>query len=107
MLKKAKGTKYCPSDYDNANQSDSDHPEDPDYIYEEPASPKISQVKSCDTYRKRQEEKNKKSTATPKRTKGGQTSPSTPKRTKGGQTSPATPLSPVSETSDAGKRKRA
>ena len=31
----------------------------------------------------------------------------TPKRTKGGETSPATPLSPVCETSDAGKSKRA
>ena len=84
-----------------------DHPEDPDYICEEPVSPKISQAKGCDTYKKRQDEKNKKSTATPKRTKGGQTSPATPKRTKGGQSSPATPLSPASETSDAGKCKRA
>ena len=94
MPRKVKGTKYCPADYNNAEQSDSDHPEDPDYIYEEPASPKISQAKGCDTYKKRQDEKNKKSTATPKRTKGG-------------QTSLATPLSPASETSDAGKRKRA
>ena len=40
LPKKVKGTKYCPADYNNAEQSDSDHPEDPDYIYEEPASPK-------------------------------------------------------------------
>ena len=91
MPKKVKGTKYCPEDYNNATQCDSD--DDPD-ICEEPVSPKISQAKGCDTYKKRQIEKTKKSTATPNSTKGG-------------QTSPVTPLPPSPETSDAGKRKRA
>ena len=50
MPKKVQGTKYCPADYNNANQCDSD--DDPDYICEEPVSPK--------------------------RTKEGQTSPATP-----------------------------
>ena len=58
MPKKIKGTKMCPADYDHADQTDSDHHEDPDYIYEEPTSPKISQAKGCDTYKKRQNEKN-------------------------------------------------
>ena len=50
-------------------QSDSDHNDDPDYI-EEPTSPKISQAKGgCEKYRKRQNQKNMKST--PKSTKGG------------------------------------
>ena len=94
MPKKIKGTKMCPADYDHADQTDSDHHEDPDYIYEEPTSPKISQDKGCDTFQKRQIEKTKKSTATPNSTKGE-------------KTSPVTPLSPSPETSDAGKRKRA
>ena len=94
MPKKIKGTKMCPADYDHADQTDSDHHEDPDYIYEEPTSPKISQDKGCDTFQKRQIEKNKKSTATPNSTKGE-------------KTSPVTPLPPSPETSDAGKRKRA
>ena len=81
MPRKAKWSKHCPADYHDENQCDSD--DDPEYICEEPVSPKISQVKGCDTYKKRQYEKNKKSTATPKRTKGGQTSPATPRRTKG------------------------
>ena len=51
MPKRVKGTKLCPADYDHADQSDSDHHEDPDYIYEEPTSPKISQAKGCDTYK--------------------------------------------------------
>ena len=94
MPKRVKGTKLCPADYDNADESDSDNHEDPDYIFEEPTSPKISQAKGCDTYKKRQLEKAKNSTATPNSTQGG-------------QTSPVTPLSPSSETSDTGKRKRA
>ena len=95
MSKKVKGKKLCPEDYNHAHQSDSDQHDDPDYIYEEPTSLKLSQVKGgCDTYKKRQNGKTKKSTATPNSTKGG-------------QTSPATPLSPSPETSDAGKRKRA
>ena len=71
MPKKVKGTKFCPEDYNNAEQSDSDQHSDPDYIYE-PTSPKISQGKGgCDTFKKRQMEKSMKSTATPKSTKGG------------------------------------
>ena len=79
MPKKVKGEKVCPEDYNHAHQSDSDQHDDPDYIYEEPTSQKISQAKGgCDTYKKRQNEKTKKSTATPNTTKGGQTSPATP-----------------------------
>ena len=93
MPKKFKEKKFCPADYNDAEQSDSDQHDDPDYI-NEPTSPKISQGKGgCETFQKRQMEKSMKSTATPKSTKGG-------------QTSPATPSSPSSETS-AGKRKRA
>ena len=95
MPKKVKGKKLCPEDYNHAQQSDSDQHDDSDYIHEEPTSQKISQAKGgCDTYKKRQNEKTKKSTATPNSTKGG-------------QTSPATPLSPSPETSDVGKRNRA
>ena len=90
MSKRVKGRKLCPADYDDADQSDSDNNEHPDYIFEEPTTPKKSQTK----YKKRQLDKPKNSTATPNSTQGG-------------QTSPVTPLSPSSETSDTGKRKRA
>ena len=101
MQNKVKWQKVCPADYNNAEQTDSDHPDDPDYRCQEQASPKISQDKGCPTYRKRQEDKK----GTPKRKKGGQTSTSTPKHIKGGQTSPGTPLSPASQVSDTGKRR--
>ena len=70
MSKRVKGRKLCPADYDDADQSDSDNNEHPDYIFEEPTTPKISQTK----YKKRQLEKPKNSTATPNSTQGGQTS---------------------------------
>ena len=90
----SKFNKVCHADYNSAEQSDSDHMDDPDYI-EEPTSPKISQAKGgCETFQKRQKEKSMNSTATPKSTKGG-------------KSAPATPSSPSSETSAAGKRKRA
>ena len=89
---KAKWSKLAPADYHDEHQCDSD--DVPEYICDETVSPKENQDKGCDTYKQRQKDKNKKSTGTPKRTKGGQTSPATP----------ATPLSPASETSDAGKR---
>ena len=92
--RKAKWSKLAPADYHDEDQCDSD--DVPEYLCDETVSPKKNQDKGCDTYKKRQKDKNKKSTGTPKRTKGGQTSPATP----------ATPLSPASETSDAGKRKR-
>ena len=85
LQKKVKGTKRCPADYDDADQSDSDHHSDHDY---NPTSPKISQAKGCHAYQLRQIDKTNKSTATPQSTKGGKT-----------------PLSPAPETSDAGKRK--
>ena len=85
MPKKVKGTKFCPADYDHADQSDSDHHSDHDY---NPTSPKISQAKGCNAYQLRQIDKTNKSTATPKSTKGG-------------KTSTVTPLSPAPETSDA------
>ena len=71
MPKKFKEKKNCPADYNDAEQSDSDQHDDPDYI-NEPTSPKISQGKGgCETFQKRQMEKSMKSTATPKSTKGG------------------------------------
>ena len=87
MSKRVKGRKLCPADYDDADQSDSDNNEHPDYIFEEPTTPKISQTK----YKKRQLEKPKNSTATPNSTQGGQSAP----------------VTPLSGTSDAGKRRRA
>ena len=58
----------CPSDYKDPTQSDSDHIVDPDYTQKaqsEPTSPKISQGKGA---RKRQLQKQSKST--PKSTQG-------------------------------------
>ena len=57
MQIKGKWKKVCPADYKNAEQTDSDHPDDPDYRGQEQAAPKISQNKGCPTYRKRQEDK--------------------------------------------------
>ena len=91
MSKRVKGKKMCPADYDDAEESDSDNYKDPDYLLQEPPSPKLSQDKGCAKYKKRLREKTKKSEATPNRTQGGQTAP----------------VTPLSGTSDAGKRKRA
>ena len=74
--RRAKWSKLAPADYHDEDQCDSD--DDPEYICDEPVSPKISQDKGCDTFKKRQIEKTKKSTATPNTTKGGKTSPATP-----------------------------
>ena len=96
MPKKFQEKKICPADYKSAEQSDSDHHDDPDYI-KEPTSPKISQAKGgCETFQKRQKEKSMKCTGTPKSTKGGKSAPATP-------SSPSS--SQIPETS-AGKRKR-
>ena len=67
--RKAKWTKLAPADYHDESQCDSD--DDPEYICKDTVSPKITQDKGCDTYKKQQKEKNKKSTGTPKHTKGG------------------------------------
>ena len=71
--------KMCPSDYKDRTQSDSDHIVDPDYTQEaqsEPSSPKVSQGKGgCKKYRRRQIQKNMKST--PKSTQGGKSATST------------------------------
>ena len=67
--------KMCPSDYKDPNESDSDHMDDPDYTQKaqsEPTSPKISQGKGA---RKRQLQKQSKST--PKSTQGGKSVTST------------------------------
>ena len=85
----SKFNKVCPADYNNAMQSDSDHMDDPDYTEEaqsEPTSPKISQGKGgCDKYRKRQIQKNMKST--PKSTKWGKCAAPTPTSTQLPETS--------------------
>ena len=68
MPKKFKEKKICPADYNDAEQSDSDQHDDPEYI-KEPTSPKISQGKGgCETFQKREKEKSMKCTATPKST---------------------------------------
>ena len=98
---KGKWKKLCPEDYKNAEQTDSDNPDDPEYKRQEQGSPKISQDKGCQRYRNRQEVKK----GRPKRKTPGQTSTSTPKRIKGGQSSAVTPLSPTSQVSDTGTRR--
>ena len=47
MSKRVKGKKMCPADYDDAEESDSDISKDPDYLLQEPPSPKLSQDKGC------------------------------------------------------------
>ena len=78
MSKRVKGKKMCPADYDDAEESDCDNYKDPDYLLQEPPSPKLSQDKGCAKYKKRLREKTKNSEATPNSTQGGQSSPVTP-----------------------------
>ena len=91
MSRRVKGRKMVPVDYDDADVSDSDIFNDPDYLLQEPPSPKLSQDNGCATYNKRLRQNPKKSEATPKSTQGGQ----------------GAPVTPLSGTSDAGTRKRA
>ena len=91
MSQRGKGRKMVPADYDDADLSDSDIFNDPDYVLPEPPAPKLSQDNGCATYKKRLRENPKNSQATPKSTQGGQ----------------GAPVTPLSGTSDAGTRKRA
>ena len=98
---KAKWKKKCPEEYKDAEQTDSDNPDDPEDKRQEQGSPKISQDKGCPRFRHRQEVKK----GRPKRKTPGPTSPSTPKRIKAGQSSAVTPLSPKSQVSDTATRR--
>ena len=47
--------KKCPEEYKDAEQTDSDNPDDPEDKRQEQGSPKISQDKGCPRFRNRQE----------------------------------------------------
>ena len=91
MSKRVKGKKMCPEDYDDAEESDSDICKDPDYLLQERPSPNLSQDNGCATYKTRLRPRTKNSEATANSTQGGESAP----------------VTPLSGTSDAGKRKRA
>ena len=64
MSQRGKGRKMVPADYDDADLSDSDIFNDPDYVLPEPPAPKLSQDNGCATYKKRLRENPKNSQAT-------------------------------------------